>query len=64
MCVWRKGRYFGRSDKMMKNKWKSGYTKTYNGLIIFRAFSFDRNFSSEKEGFFKSLANEEIDKIL
>ena len=20
--IWRKGRYFGSSDKMMKNKWK------------------------------------------
>ena len=28
LTVWRIGRYIGRSDKMMKNMWKSGYTKT------------------------------------
>ena len=40
---------FGRSDTMMKNKWKSGYTKqTRFQFRIFRFFFTDRTFPMRK----------------
>ena len=39
---------FGRFDKMMKNKWKTGYTKNRQYLIL---FFIDRTFAIEKKNF-------------
>ena len=46
---------FSRSDKMMKNKWKSGYTKTQtmDSVQNISFFFIDRTFSNKKIVFSK-----------
>ena len=48
---------FGRSDKMMKDIWKSGYTKKHKQLIQFRIF---RSLFTELKKFFSTNKEQNI----